>query len=104
MGFSEKLKGLREQAQQAVGEHREQIEGAVHGIGEVANRRTHGKYADKISRFDSKATEAVGKFGGADGGDQAMTTNAPVAEAADGPPNAAAAPAPTPMAEPPAFD
>jgi len=99
MGLGDRLKGLREQAQQAVGEHRDQIQDAVHGLGEVANKRTHGKYADKISKFDAKATEAVVKFGG-ESGEEGTDT---VAGSADGSVQTPT-PAPAPRGEPPAFD
>jgi len=63
MGLGDRLKGLRDQAAQSVSEHKDQIQGAVHEVGQAANVKTHGKYADKIARFDQKATQAVDRMG-----------------------------------------
>ena len=50
MGFGDKLKGLRDQAQQAVAENKDKIQDAVQVVGEAANTKTHGKYATKIAK------------------------------------------------------
>lgn len=82
MGFGDKLKGLREQAQQTVAENKDKLQGAVQVVGEAANNKTHGKYATKIAQVGEKVTGNIDKF-------------------ADGTPDAAAgeAPAPAPAAE-----
>lgn len=96
MGFGDKLKGLRDQAQQAVADNKDKIQGAVQNVGEAANSRTHGKYADKIAKVGDKVSGGVEKFaqggtagpeggapeGGAPegGADQAETFAAPTAE------------------------
>jgi MT0933-like antitoxin protein len=72
MGFGDKLKDLREQAQETVAEHRDQIKDAVETAGVVANQKTRGKHAAQIAKFGEKATQAVDKFAtGTDGDEQA---------------------------------
>ena len=66
MGFGDKLKGLREQAQQAVVDNKDKIQGAVQTAGEVANTKTKGKYADKIMKVGEKVSGSVEKFAGSD--------------------------------------
>ncbi len=66
MGFGDKLKGLREQAQQAVVENKDKIQGAVQIAGEVANTKTKGKYADKITKVGEKVSGSVEKIAGSD--------------------------------------
>jgi hypothetical protein len=66
MGFGDKLKGLREQAQHAVVENKDKIQGAVQTAGEVANTKTKGKYADKIAKVGEKVSGSVEKIAGAD--------------------------------------
>jgi gas vesicle protein len=63
MGFGDKLKELRDQAQSAVAENKDKIQGAVASVGEVANTKTKGKYADKIAKVGEKVTTSVEKFG-----------------------------------------
>jgi hypothetical protein len=103
MGFGDKLKGLREQAQQAVVENKDKIQGAVQSAGEVANIKTHGKYADKIAKVGDKVTASVDKFGddAQTAGTYDVTTVAEVPEAPDElhhPPHAPAAAADAPAA------
>jgi antitoxin protein of toxin-antitoxin system len=66
MGFGDRLKGLREQAQQAVVDNKDKIQGAVQTAGEVANTKTKGKYADKITKVGEKVSGSVEKIAGAD--------------------------------------
>lgn len=63
MGLRDKLTDLREQAQQAVGEHKDEIQGAMDTASAAVDRKTHGKYTDKIFKYGQKATTAVEKFG-----------------------------------------
>ncbi|HET9093961.1 MAG TPA: antitoxin [Solirubrobacteraceae bacterium] len=91
MGFGDKLKGLREQAQQAVAENRDKIQDAVQVVGEAANVKTHGKYAAKIAKVGAKveqSVERVAESGAAPGEDPATT---PVVH--DPPPSVTSAPA-----------
>ncbi|MGN6868064.1 MAG: antitoxin [Solirubrobacteraceae bacterium] len=64
MGLRDRLTGLREQAQEAVAEHKEQIQDTMETAGSVVDRKTHGKYTDKIAKYGKKATDAVENFGG----------------------------------------
>jgi MT0933-like antitoxin protein len=66
MGFGDKLKGLRDQAQQAVVENKDKIQGAVQSAGDVANTKTKGKYADKIAKVGDKVSGSVEKIAGSD--------------------------------------
>jgi hypothetical protein len=62
MGLRDKLTGLREQAQEAVADHKEQIQNAMETAGATVDRKTHGKYTDKIAKYGQKATDAVENF------------------------------------------
>ena len=62
MGFGDRLKGLRDQAQQAVAENKDKIQGAVQSAGQAANTRTHGKYADRISKVGEKVSGRVDRI------------------------------------------
>ncbi len=64
MGLKDKIAGLREQAQEAVAEHKDQIQGAMETAGATVDRKTHGKYTDKIAKYGGKATAAVENFSG----------------------------------------
>lgn len=75
MGFGDKLKGLKDQAQQAVAENKDKIQGAVQVVGETANTKTHGKYAAKIMKVGDKVESSVDKFAG--GSDEAAQDAAP---------------------------
>jgi hypothetical protein len=79
MGFGDKLKGLKDQAQQAVAENKDKIQGAVQVVGDAANTKTHGKYATKIMKVGEKVETSVDKF--AASSDEAPA-DAPAAEAA----------------------
>jgi hypothetical protein len=66
MALGDKFKNLAKQAQDAVVEHKDQIHGAVDAVSVAADRRTRGRYTDKIARMGQKAGEAVDKLGGDD--------------------------------------
>jgi hypothetical protein len=68
MGFGNRLKDLRDQAQQAVAGNKDKIQGAVQNVGEAANARTHGKYADKIAKVGDKVSGGVERFAQGEGG------------------------------------
>lgn len=71
MGFGDKLKELRDQAQQAVAENKGRIQDAVQVVGDVANTKTNGKYANKIAKVGTKVEQGVDKFAeGAPAGDK----------------------------------
>ena len=72
MGFGDKLKDLRKQAQDAVAENSEKIHTALDAAAIAANEKTGGKHAQRIVKFGEKASGAVDKFGaGAGDGDAA---------------------------------
>ena len=64
MGLRDKLAGLREQAQDAVAGHKEQIQSGMETAGAAVDRKTHGKYTDKIAKYGQKATDAVENLSG----------------------------------------
>jgi len=86
MGLRDKLAGLREQAQDVVAEHKEQIQSGMETAGAAVDRKTHGKYTDKISKYGQKATDAVENFSGQASGDD---TGEQPGAAATGDPDAA---------------
>ncbi len=59
MGFADKLKDLRSKAEEAVVEHKDQIQDTVQKVGEAADQRTGGKYHGHIEKAGSKATVFV---------------------------------------------
>jgi predicted lipid-binding transport protein (Tim44 family) len=61
MGLGDKFKDLKKQAQETVVEHRDQIQEAVGVVGVAADRKTKGRYTQKIAKFGQKANEAVDK-------------------------------------------
>ena len=105
MGFGDKLKGLKDQAQQAVADTKDKIQHAVLVVGDAANTKTHGKYAAKIMKVGEKVESSVDKFAaspeaGGEGAPNAASetpTEAPAAAPAEAP---AAAPAEAPAAAP----
>jgi len=106
MGFGDKLKGLKDQAQQAVAENKDRIQDAVQVVGDVANTKTHGKYATKIAKVGERVETSVDKFAqgeGEEGADGAAGATATGAAAPDAP----AAPVthePAAYSEPPPFE
>jgi hypothetical protein len=57
VGFSDKLKQFGDKAKDAAAQHKDQISQAVETAGTIADRRTRGKYSDKIAKATSR-TEA----------------------------------------------
>jgi hypothetical protein len=90
MGFGDKLKDLRKQAQEAVAENSEKIHTALDAAAVAANEKTGGKHAQRIVKFGEKASGAVDKFG-ADEGDPAPESAEPAPPSAE-----ATAPGPEP--------
>lgn len=105
MGFGDKLKGLKDQAQQAVAENKDKIQDAVQIVGEAANTKTHGKYATKIAKVGEKVESKVDKFAQGEGtaGARATDATATGATASDAP-AASVTHEPAPYSEPPAFE
>ncbi len=86
MGLGDKVKNLAKQAQDAVAEHKDQIHGAVDAVSVAADRRTKGKYTDKISKAGKKAGDAVDRLGGPDAEPSAGSEEQQHAEPQGGPP------------------
>ncbi len=71
MGFGDKLKDLRKQAQEAVSEHSENLHNALDVAGAAANEKTRGKHTQRIAKFGEKASEKLDKFAaGSEGSDE----------------------------------
>ena len=66
MGFLDKLKTTAYQAKdkavEAVDEHAPQIKGGIGKAGEFVDKKTKGKYSDKIAKGTQQATAAVDKI------------------------------------------
>ena len=63
MGFLDKLKG---KAKTAVDQHGEQIAGGIDKAASMADKKTKGKYSDKIGSGTAKAKDALDKLDGKD--------------------------------------
>ena|SRR5579875_2176279 len=100
MGFGDKLKGLKDQAQQAVAENKDRIQGAVQVVGEAANAKTHGKYATKIAKVGDKVESSVDRFAE---GAQEQGGDAPIVHQPQNPVSPSAADAPG-AGSPPEFE
>ena len=90
MGLSDKLKQVGDKAKEAASQHRDQISQAVETAGAVADKRTRGKYTDKIAKATSKTEGMVERLAG----EPEAETPAP------SPPSQAETPAPSPLARP----
>ena len=90
MGLSDKLKAITDKAKDSAAEHREQISNAVETAGVIADKRTRGRYSDKIAKAASKTESAVDRFAGQESGETGETGE-----------TAAASPPATPPATPP---
>jgi hypothetical protein len=53
---------MKDKAQDAAGEHSEQVDQGMEKAGEFVDEKTGGKHTDKIDRGVDKAGEAVDKF------------------------------------------
>jgi hypothetical protein len=62
MGLSDKLKQLGDKAKGATSEHRDKISQAVETAGVVADRRTRGRYTDKIAKATAKTEGMVDRL------------------------------------------
>jgi hypothetical protein len=62
MGFSDKLKQLGDKAKDAAAEHKDQISQAVESAAVVADKRTRGKYTDKIHKATQKTEGYVDRL------------------------------------------
>ncbi len=62
MGLSDKLKQLSDKAKESATEHHEQITKAVESAGVIADKRTRGRYSDKIAKATAKTEAAVDRL------------------------------------------
>lgn len=62
MGLGDKFRDLAKQAQETVGERRDEIHDAVDRVSLAADQQTKGKYTQQIAKVSRKAGEAVDKF------------------------------------------
>jgi hypothetical protein len=100
MGLSDKLKTFTDKAKESAAEHREQISSAVETAGVIADKRTRGRYSDKIAKATSKTESAVERFAGQEKEDAEVP---PTGEATPATPTTATSPAtPVTPATPPA--
>ena len=53
------LKGLVAKGRQAAVEHRDQVESAIDKVGNVVDKQTKGKYADKVVKAKDAAKKAI---------------------------------------------
>jgi hypothetical protein len=97
MGLSDRLKTLSDKAKESAAEHREQITGAVETAGMIADKRTRGRYSDKIAKVTSKTGSAVERFAGQENDDAEVP---PTGEATPTTPTSPTTPA-TPTTPPP---
>lgn len=68
MSFLDKAKNLADKAAGTAREHSEQIEKGIAKAGDLADKATSGRYADKIGRAQGKAKDAVDKLSDGRGG------------------------------------
>jgi hypothetical protein len=64
--FADKLKDLRQQAQDAVAENRDKIHDAVDVVSTTVDQKTQGKHTAKIAKFGEQAGAAVDRFSESD--------------------------------------
>ena len=76
MGFTDKLKDLKTQAEGAVVQHSDKIHGAVEKVASTADKTTGGKYTDKIQKAGTKADSLVSGIGA----DEQQVAGEPAAE------------------------
>jgi phage shock protein A len=62
MGLSDRFSQLTKKARETAAEHKDQLEQAIDKAAEVADRRTGGKYRDKIAKAEAKADAYVEKL------------------------------------------
>jgi hypothetical protein len=84
MGFSDKLKQLGDKAKDAAAEHKDQISQAVETTGTIADRRTRGRYSDKIAKATSKTGAYVERLAPQDGEPAGEATPTQASEPASG--------------------
>ncbi|WP_072805347.1 antitoxin [Rhodococcoides yunnanense] len=59
MGFADNLKGLVDKGKKAAAENSDKIEDAVDKAGDFIDKKTDGKYADKVDKVQDAAKKAI---------------------------------------------
>lgn len=59
MSFADSLKGLIGKGQKAAAENSDKIEQAVDKAGDFVDKKTGGKYADKVDKVQDAAKNAI---------------------------------------------
>jgi hypothetical protein len=80
MGLSDKLKQFSEKAKESAAEHHEQITNAVETAGVIADKRTRGRYSEKIAKATAKTGAAVDRLAGEPGADVSSKATPPPPE------------------------
>jgi hypothetical protein len=62
MALSDRLKQLSDKAKESATDHHEQITNAVETAGGIADKRTRGRYSDKIAKATAKTEAAVDRL------------------------------------------
>ncbi|MBD7993892.1 antitoxin [Arthrobacter sp. Sa2CUA1] len=60
-GLKGKAGELKDKATELVGQNADKIKGGIDQAGNFVDKKTDGKYADKVDGFQRKASEAVDK-------------------------------------------
>jgi antitoxin protein of toxin-antitoxin system len=96
MGFLDKLKGtakevqekakeVKEKAVETIDEKSPQIKGGINKAGEFVDKKTKGKYSDKIAKGTQQAGAAVDKIKAEDAGPEGTTPPKTTPPSTDGP-------------------
>jgi hypothetical protein len=64
MALLDSLKNLFKQGESQVSQHKDQAHDAVQKAGDEVDKRTGGKYGDKVDTAQQKADDAIDKMGG----------------------------------------
>src|SRR5690606_38977153 len=70
MGLTDKLKKATGQASKAVAENEEKLDSAIDKAAEFADKKTKGKYADKITKATDSAKKGIDKIAAKGGTDE----------------------------------
>jgi hypothetical protein len=97
VGFGDKFKDLRKQAQDAVAGNRDKIHDAVDVVSTTVDQKTGGKHTAKIAKFGEQAGAAVDRFSETDDSGSGSGSGSGESGAAEG-----SAPAGAPAPPPPA--
>ncbi|WP_199438862.1 antitoxin [Umezawaea beigongshangensis] len=63
MGLGDKFDGLKDKAQDAVGQHGDKVDQGVDRAGQFADERTGGQHTSQIDQGEDKVKEGLDRFG-----------------------------------------